>query len=437
MPRNPHFSQRRGERGQTIVLVAISILSLLAMAALAIDVVTLYVARSEVQRAADAAAVAGAKAMADSGITSLPPSGPNLSAAKTLANTMATAAINAVVLASPTINPVAGNAPTWVNSPLVITYKDPTGNNLVNNPQITVTLQQTNLPTFFARIWGSKSSTVTASATAEAYNPANMQQLAGSFTPIAPRCVKPWLVANYDPISGTPFITDTTNGTVETPTPIGEPFISLVPDCNSASSSTCSMINNPPQSEGANRVDFLPALVTPNPGNFLPACAGATDYERSIEGCDENSYQYLNCGGTGAPNAQWDTTVNPLYNNVNNAGVECLIGNGNEDTLAYPPYPTGPFQITAGSGPVTGQLVGTSRSIVTIPIIDSRNPIPASTVTVVGFLQAFITGVGGVGGNHVHVQILNVAGCGTTPNGAVPVVGGNGTSPVPVRLIHQ
>jgi len=430
------LSQRRGERGQTIVLVAISIVSLLAMAALAIDVVTLYVARSEIQRAADAAAVAGAKAIADSGITSLPPSDPNLSAAKTLANTMATAAINAVIGASPPINPVAGKAATWVNSPLVITYNDPSGNNLVNNPQITVTLQQTNLPTFFARIWGSKPSTVTASATAEAYNPANMQQFAGSFTPIAPRCVKPWLVANYDPISGTPFITDTTNGTVETPTPIGEPFMSLIPDCNN-SSSTCSMIDNPPKSGGSNRVEFLPALVTPNPADILPACAGATDYERSIEGCDENSYQFLNnCGGTSS-NAQWDSTVNPLHNNVNNAGVECLIGYGNADDLNYPPYPTGPFQITAGGGPLAGQYVSTSRSIVTIPIIDSRNPIPSSTVTIVGFLQAFITGVGGVGGNHVHVQILNVAGCGTTSNGAVPVVGGNGTSPVPVRLIHQ
>ena len=45
--------------------------SLLAMAALAIDVVTLYVARTEVQRAADAAALAGAKALADSGVTTL------------------------------------------------------------------------------------------------------------------------------------------------------------------------------------------------------------------------------------------------------------------------------------------------------------------------------------------------------------------------------
>jgi len=38
--------RRRGERGQTIVLVAVNLVTLLAMAALAVDVVTLYVARS-------------------------------------------------------------------------------------------------------------------------------------------------------------------------------------------------------------------------------------------------------------------------------------------------------------------------------------------------------------------------------------------------------
>ena len=62
MQQNILSRQRRQERGQTILLVAISLVSLLAMAALAIDVVTLYVASSQIQRAADAAALAGAKA---------------------------------------------------------------------------------------------------------------------------------------------------------------------------------------------------------------------------------------------------------------------------------------------------------------------------------------------------------------------------------------
>ncbi len=65
-----NIAHRKNERGITIVLVAFSLLSLLGMAALAIDVSTLYVAHSEAQRAADAAALAGARMFASSGYTS-------------------------------------------------------------------------------------------------------------------------------------------------------------------------------------------------------------------------------------------------------------------------------------------------------------------------------------------------------------------------------
>src|SRR5207245_9836509 len=65
-------SQIRSQRGQTIALVAVSMVSLLAVAALAIDLTTLYVAKGEIQRAADSAALAGAKALVDSGVTTDP-----------------------------------------------------------------------------------------------------------------------------------------------------------------------------------------------------------------------------------------------------------------------------------------------------------------------------------------------------------------------------
>ncbi|MGO9863512.1 MAG: pilus assembly protein TadG-related protein, partial [Terriglobales bacterium] len=58
------------ERGIVIVLVAVVMLFVVgAMAALSIDVVTLYTARSEAQLAADAAALAGARVLANSGAT--------------------------------------------------------------------------------------------------------------------------------------------------------------------------------------------------------------------------------------------------------------------------------------------------------------------------------------------------------------------------------
>ena len=111
MQTRPISRQRIHERGQTMIFVAISMVSLLAMAALAIDIVTLYVARSEIQRAADAAALAGAKAIADSGFTTLPSGDPNFSQAHDLAISMATASIDAITLATPSVNLVAGGQP--------------------------------------------------------------------------------------------------------------------------------------------------------------------------------------------------------------------------------------------------------------------------------------------------------------------------------------
>src|SRR5579872_3700791 len=117
------------EKGQTILLVAISLISLLAMAALAIDVVTLYAARSEIQRTADAAALAGAKAVADSGVTTLPPGDPNLLNAVALARAMAASAINAMETANPAINQVAGQPITWSHTVTFPATANPTNSN--------------------------------------------------------------------------------------------------------------------------------------------------------------------------------------------------------------------------------------------------------------------------------------------------------------------
>lgn len=86
MATTTHTRVKKAQRGQTIILVAIALASLVAMAALAIDVVTLYSARSEAQNAADAAALAGAKSFVDTGVTTDPT---NLTL-KTLAQATAT-----------------------------------------------------------------------------------------------------------------------------------------------------------------------------------------------------------------------------------------------------------------------------------------------------------------------------------------------------------
>jgi len=434
----PSKPQRYSERGQTIILVAISIVSLLAMAALAIDVVTLYVARSEIQRAADAAALAGAKAMADSGLTTLPTTDSNFSggAAQTLAQSMAVSAVNALL----PNNTVAGLAPTLQSVP---TFNFTTSvSTPINNPQVTVSLRRTDLPTFFAHIFGRTAATVSASATAEAYNPANAS---GSFTPISPRGVKPWLVANLDPIqSGNAFITA---GAVEAQT-IGETFY-LTADCGVGR--TCVPPDNPPKVTkvgGKSELEYLPALVIPNTSNVCPACVGGRDFEQAISCYDANPYAYLNCGG-GATNAQWDNTVNPQgrgRHHQTEDGTLCLIhatdeggpgSNSGQDSLNDSLWPTQPMQITSAS---TGNLVTTSRSVVTIPIFDQTTfNVASSSVTIVGYLQAFINyvsdGTDGSNPDDVNITILNVVGCGTNYSAAPAIVGGSGTSPIPVRLI--
>src|SRR2546430_16282933 len=189
------------ERGQTIALVALTIVTLLAMAALAIDVVTLYVAKGEVQRAADAAALVAAKGFVDSGVTSDPAN----TSLQTLAENMATAGINAILPQ----NKVAGAAPVLVGTPSFDLTTYPV------NPQVAVTLQRTGLPIFFARIWRRAAATVTASAKAEAYNPANSQTATGNFIPVILKNIKPLLIANQDN-SGNALVVDTATGAVAT-----------------------------------------------------------------------------------------------------------------------------------------------------------------------------------------------------------------------------
>src|SRR5437879_7530120 len=64
--------QRTSESGVTMVLMALAMVAILAMAALSIDVVTLYLANAEAQRSADTAALAAARVLSISGMTGDP-----------------------------------------------------------------------------------------------------------------------------------------------------------------------------------------------------------------------------------------------------------------------------------------------------------------------------------------------------------------------------
>jgi hypothetical protein len=439
--------RRQGERGQTIALVAISMVSLLAMAALAIDLTTLYVARGEVQRAADTVALAGAKAFVDSGVTTNAATPAVQALAQRLANAYATAAVGQ--------NNVAGAPAQMVGAPAI-------DFSLSGNPRITVSLRKTNLPVFFARIWGNSSAAVAATATAEAYNPAYSQTNVGSFVPAAPKCVKPFLVPNEDQQQGFPQFVDPATGMVNTSAPI--PFlgeqITLTAACIPGQGQTgCTVPGGPKQTKPPLPGNYLPMLTTgahtycPNASSLGCAGNGGSNFERSTQCCDGTPFDFQQCGAS-ANLVSWDNSNDPGGpGGATQEGLQCLIhttstgsplGVAEQDSLDPTNFAagTGPAQISPGSFSQSrynipgNSLIATSDSIITVPIFAVPLSMPSNhQLTVVGFLQIFVDYVG-TGRNDINGHILNVVGCGsTTASGAA--VSGGGVSPIPVRLIHN
>src|SRR5580658_885926 len=198
-----------------------------AMAALSIDVVTIYTARSEAQLAADSAALAAARVLANSGATS--------DGTDTLLTSVESSSgpAQAVALQVAEQNQVGGVNLT--SSQITVTFPS---SGTVANPTVNVKIQ-TNLPTFFARVWGRTQVTVAASATAEAYNPSptGVVSTGASFYPVAPLCVKPWLLPNIDPTTGGTTIFSATTGAITNPALLG--WETLAPSGNTHLKTRC------------------------------------------------------------------------------------------------------------------------------------------------------------------------------------------------------
>src|SRR5215469_2562152 len=126
MMRNRVRQQWPSETGATLFILAGSMVMMLGISALAIDVGTFYLARNEAQRAADAAALAGASMFVSQGCTSASGGCVAGGAQETLATTQAQA-----VAAQ---NLVAGQAPNSSTMGVSFSYKTP------QEPQITVTV---------------------------------------------------------------------------------------------------------------------------------------------------------------------------------------------------------------------------------------------------------------------------------------------------------
>lgn len=468
------------EHGVTLLLVALAMVSIITMAGLSIDIGTLYQASAEAQRSADAAALAAARVLSASGMTGDPANS---------SNTWSTTCANATQVAQAVANQnlISGAPPSSVtvtfsaNDGSNCTFNMPSGFGV--NPIVTVKVSQASLPTYFSRIWGRTGSSASATASAEAFNSASSGTYAsgGSIVPVQPRCVKPWMVANYDPLhpaptgasannycdgSSGPGACDplvNTDGSIKHPGIlgangiIGESFW-LIADC-AYNQSYCKFRDPVPQAnttkakhfhaEDPPNVEYLPAQ-TSFPSVAIPAggtCSGVSgNYAQAVAGCDQNTH--YQCGVQKGNNV--DLSENPSPNDTP-SGVQCAThqGNGNsgQDTLvmnglATPPVPVYPFQIQIGSNnPLKGagaggtDIISNSTSIMTLPIYDSTMQTftagGVNQVTVIGFLQVFVDAVDQFG--NVGVTVMNITSCGTSvPAGAAALTG---TSPVPVRLI--
>jgi Flp pilus assembly protein TadG len=416
----------------TMVLVAIAMVAIIAMAALSIDIVTLYLAREEAQRSADVAALGAARVLSLSGVTGDPQNTTGYWTAACNAATQAAQALasqNSVGSATAT----SVNVNFLYNGTAVANCTFAGLNAFGVNPQVQVQVIRTGLPTFFARIWSRNTNSVSATATAEAFNSSGSGAFApNGIIPVNPRCVKPWIIPNEDSGNRGNTFVSLSDGSITNPGirvngagtgVIGEP-LTLTSACGGGRRGRgCTLLSNPPPMGS-----YIPAAVV-TPVSAYPICADGSTFQEAIGGCDQNT-QYA-CGVSGGASA--DLTINPARDT--RTAAECLINNAGPDSLDTSSFP---YLVQAGrANPViTSGVVTSSTSIATVPIYDSTLPLQSTnnpTITIVGFLQVFINQANPNGS--LSVTVLNVAGCSNTATN--PPIPASGTSPVPIRLITQ
>jgi Putative Flp pilus-assembly TadE/G-like len=417
-----------GKRGSVLTLAAISLVVLLAMAGLAIDLAMLYVARSEAQRAADAAALAGAQVFAGGGCLGLGDCSTQESQARSAAEGVGGQ------------NAVVGQAAQIQDGDVTFNYPKPT------DPEVTVVVQRTSartnaIPLFFMRIFGIDTADVSATATAEAF-------AGGSIN-----CPKPWILPNCDPNE-----TPTPSGNSNCPPgagPYAPYFINPDGTVNTAAlGETITLKPGQPSDSpapGKFYPIYIPSGFTPS---FCPECAGkgvtpspgAAWYQENIECCNSSFLQ----AGT--------QTVTPTTGNQQGPtgqGVMCLINQIKNTTTGQDTYPCGtdpatPYGVGSnnplvgtkdanGNSIVPGSCTSASNSVITVPLYNGSSLCPGAkncpttnTVDIQGFLEVFVVQVTPSGPNqgNVTAYILNLV------PGNAPVISAGGGA-IKVRLIHN
>lgn len=462
-----------GERGATLVFFALFLLFLLGSAALAVDLGMLYVARSEAQRTADAAALAGANIFTQ-GCGNNSPSTCGSSTVETqAANAAITAAKANQVLQQPGSIDCAGQSSSWSYSSTGcagIQFSDGSGGSWTE-PQITVTVQRTGIPLIFAKMFGNNVAQVEAQAVAEADTQAGLIQ-----------CPNPFLIPNCDPNPNNntnPSGTCNGVGTFVTETSTS-PVVSIPsnPEQYSPSGSAPGVYGEPwtlhyayPTQEGSNNsvVPSQWAMVDFGSSNSLNTLAGAITACAPDLGCGSqvglhsgNNPQpidsavtsliqhvscagYSPCGTEGQP-ATWPNAQSPYtqdyLQNMTQVPSTANYGAGDYYPSSNGSCPAGQFPFVtggwnSGSGTVLCSAPGLSASIITAPVYNGAPLCSGNscggTVTVVGWVVLFINYSAVTSGTEtVQANILNVIGCGAASSTSKVAA-----STVPIRLIQS
>jgi hypothetical protein len=489
--------RHRSDSGATLYLVALAMVVVLGISGLAIDLVSLYLARNEAQRAADAAALAGAYLFLSQGCTTgvggCVAGGPQEAPATTQATQVAAQ------------NLVGGQAPS--SSTVNVSFSYPN----VEEPQITVSVYRDSthsnpMPTFFAKIFGVATANLSASATAEAFNPS------GSNVDVGESCIRPFFVPNCD--DGHPAEWDgtyqspvaNTNCGGTGPNALGQPTGYTVP-CPPGVAGTCYPSyyfdpNSSPKGKVVNPGTCNWQWTTPAPpagtppgrctsggvvGEFwgLHTDAGPSQWylvgytgnsanalRTFIETCIPKTYAcgsplntangkkvgpvdqgvnaLINASGDGPDQGQdvicSTSTNNPAFQPTNAVGGRDFGG-----TTCSSSYGASgpPFRITGGSNnpnpSLRGQtFYGGSSSIVSVVVYDGHQlPSGGGTATVIGFMQGFLVaachGCAPYSGtdDEIDMVIINAGGCGTSAGDGSTTITSTGGTPIPIRLIHQ
>jgi Putative Flp pilus-assembly TadE/G-like len=408
------FGQRNRQRGSALFTVAVALIAFIGLMGLAIDLVSLYLGKSEAQRAADAAALAGATVFVSSGCTS---NSAGCGAAQTAATTQA--------LTVGKLNLVGGATPTIPNGNVSFDLSH------AGDPLITVVVNAT-MPTYFMKLFGVTSANVSSTATAEAFNPSGT----ANGPTFCVSCLKPFLVPNCDPNHAAPA-----NGSCAAGGNSGGAFI----NANGS-------IANPGVAPAGIIGQSWQLHTSQGPSHWFEVAFDCSQsgsaFQAAVKTCDNSAF---NCGSQlclldGKKVGPNNHAVCSLIGYTNSNSQDCT----SVDSISVNAANTPPFTITAGAGNpffASGSTITQSASVVTVPVFDGGATNPGNaTVTIVGYLQLFIQGINHNGkDDFITATIMNASSCGKgggscgtggSGQGTGGAVSGGGSGFIPVRLVH-